>query len=151
MNPDDPDESFSEAASRQLSADAVDEEEELPVIDELRWAKDIFENLGDDYRKLRFTEFSNKARMVLSIVKEAVKLNENTLIFVHSIPTLNYLREKLDRKGYKIFELTGQTQMKERQPAIDEFNKQRGAVYLISCRVLFPLRVWLIRRRGVLV
>jgi SNF2 family DNA or RNA helicase len=148
MNPDDPDESFSEAASRQLSADAVDEEEELPVIDQLRWAKDIFENLGDDYKKLKYTEFSNKARMVLSIVKEAVKLNENTLIFVHSIPTLNYLREKLDHKRYKIFELTGQTPMKERQPAIDKFNKQRGAVYLISCRVLFPLRVWLIRRRG---
>jgi SNF2 family DNA or RNA helicase len=75
--------------------------------------------------------------MVLSIVKEAVKMNENTLIFVHSIPTLNYLREKLDHKGYKIFELTGQTPMKDRQPAIDRFNRQHGAVYLISCRVLF--------------
>lgn len=112
----------------------------LPVIDELQWAKDIFKDLGDEYKRLKYTEYSNKARMVMSIVKEAVKMKENTLIFVHSIPTLDYLREKLDHKGYTIFELTGQTPMKDRQPAIDRFNRLRGAVYLISCRVSFPLR-----------
>jgi superfamily II DNA or RNA helicase len=134
---DDADES--ELPSRQLSPDAIDEDE-FPAVYELQWAKDIFETLGDEYKKLKFTEYSNKARLVLSIVKEAVKLDDNTLIFVHSIPTLNYLREKLYHKHYHVFELTGMTPMKDRQHDIDRFNKKKGAVYLISCRVLSPSR-----------
>jgi SNF2 family DNA or RNA helicase len=72
---------------------------------------------------------------VLDIVKEAVKLNENTLIFVHSIPTLKYLESKLRHKRYKVYVLDGSTPMKERQVSIDWFNKDEGAVYLISPKV----------------
>jgi SNF2 family DNA or RNA helicase len=134
---DDADES--ELPSRQLSPDAIDEDE-FPAVYELQWAKDIFEELGAEYQKLKYTEYSNKARLVMSIVKEAVKLLDNTLIFVHSIPTLNYLHDKLYHKGYDVFELTGMTPMKDRQRDIDRFNKRKGAVYLISCRVLSPFR-----------
>jgi SNF2 family DNA or RNA helicase len=135
---DDPDES--ELPSRQLSPDAIDDEDELPAVYELQWAKDIIQGLGDEFKKLKYTEYSNKARVVMSIVKEAVRLRDNTLIFVHSIPTLNYLRDKLDHKHYDVFELTGSTPMKDRQHAIDRFNKKKGAVYLISCRVSSPFR-----------
>jgi SNF2 family DNA or RNA helicase len=108
----------------------------LPPPDELRWAKEVFENMPkSEHDKLKFTKFSNKARVVLDIVKGAVRLKENVLVFVHSIPTLEYLREKLDRKNYRTYELTGQTPMATRQPAIDRFNQETGAVYLISCKV----------------
>jgi SNF2 family DNA or RNA helicase len=109
--------------------------DELPSVDELQWAKDIFTEMGDAVNELLFTKFSNKSRVVLNIVKEAVRLRENILIFVHSIPTLEYLLSKLNHKKYKTYVLTGQTQMKERQVEIDRFNRDTGAVYLISCRV----------------
>ena len=122
--------------SRALSPDAEDDEE-LPPVDELVWAKAVFEGLGDKLGELMFSEYSNKARIVLSIVSKSVKLKENILIFVHSIPTLQYLETKLKHKftSTKVFVLTGSTPMKERQPMIDQFNRSEKAIFLISCKV----------------
>jgi SNF2 family DNA or RNA helicase len=120
--------------SRAASPDSDDDE--LPPVDDLQWAHKIFESRSEQEQKeLSFTAHSNKVRIVLEIVREAVALGENILVFVHSIPTLNYLQSKLDHKGQKTYVLTGQTPMKDRQPSIDKFNKDTKAVYLISCRV----------------
>lgn len=128
--------------SRLASPEADDDAEELPPFDDLQWAKTIFDQLApQETKELSFTKHSNKARVVLEIVREAVKLGENVLVFVHSIPTLDYLESKLKHKGHKVYILTGSTPMKNRQPSIDKFNKERRAVYLISCKVTssFPL------------
>ena len=115
---------------------ADSEEDELPPVDNLQWAKEIFESLPPkETDELGFTKHSNKARVVLEIVREAVKLGENVLVFVHSILTIDYLKSKLEHKGHKVYVLTGKTPMKDRQPSIDKFNKDRRAVYLISCKV----------------
>jgi len=90
--------------------------------------------MGDDRTKLMFTEFSNKTRVVISIVEQAVELEENVLVFVHSIPTLEYLANKLKHKKFRVFVLTGSTPMKDRQREIKKFNGLKGAIYLISCR-----------------
>jgi len=120
--------------SRAASPDSDDDE--LPPIDDLQWAYDIFASRSEQEQKeLSFTTHSNKVRIVLDIIREAVALGENILVFVHSIPTLNYLQSKLDHKKQKNYVLTGQTPMKDRQPSIDRFNKDTKAVYLISCRV----------------
>jgi len=127
----DPSEDPSRGASPEADAD------ELPAFDDLKWAKTIFDELPpQETKELSFTKHSNKARVVLEIVKEAVKLGENVLVFVHSIPTLNYLESKLVHKGHKVYVLTGSTPMKDRQPSIDRFNRDKMAVYLISCRVV---------------
>jgi SNF2 family DNA or RNA helicase len=108
----------------------------LPPPNKLQWAKDVFENMGKgEHDQLKFTKFSNKVRIVLDIVKEAIKLKENVLVFVHSIPTLDYLEEKLKRKNYETYVLTGKTPMETRQVSIDRFSQETGAVYLISCKV----------------
>jgi len=122
--------------SRIASPDP-DDDEELPPVNDLQWAQDIFNSLPpQENKELSFTKHSNKVRVVLEIVREAVKLRENILVFVHSIPTLIYLQSKLEHKRYKVYVLTGQTPMKDRQPSIDKFNKDTGVVYLISCRVI---------------
>lgn len=126
----------SEVPSR-ASPIAADENEELPPVDELQWAKDVFDEM-DEIGELKFTKFSNKARIVLDVVREAVKLKENILIFVHSIPTLEYLEEKLRHKKYRTYVLTGSTPMRDRQVDIDKFNRIESAVYLISCKVIHP-------------
>src|SRR5436190_8077005 len=114
---------------------AVEESDELPPVDELQWAKEIFERLGHLKEELAYTEHSNKARIVLSIAKQAKKLKENILIFVHSIPTLVYLETKLKHKNFNVYVLRGSTHMKERQPLIDMFNRNTRAVFLISSKV----------------
>ena len=117
----------------------VEETEELPPVDELLWAKNIFEEMGDKKGELLFTDYSNKAKIALAIVKEAVKMKENILIFVHSIPTLEYIKEKVERKVSRVYVLSGSTPMKDRQVDIDRFNKNTSAVYLISCKVCLLL------------
>jgi SNF2 family DNA or RNA helicase len=82
-----------------------------------------------------FTQHGNKSRIVKNIVHEAVKLKDNVLIFVHSIPTLNFLNSVLKHKKHRIYNLTGGTPMKDRQADIDRFNKESGAIYLISSKV----------------
>ena len=71
----------------------------------------------------------------MSIVKEAVKCKDSVLIFVHSIPTLEYLEMKLRRKGETVYILTGSTPVRDRQSMIDKFNGDTSAVFLISCKV----------------
>lgn len=130
----------SEAPSRALSPDP-EENEELPPVDELVWAKKIFEEMGEKKAELLFTDYSNKAKIALAIVREALKLKENILIFVHSIPTLEYLEDKLRNKGRRVYVLTGSTPMKDRQVSIDKFNRDVSSVYLISCKVCQLLTV----------
>jgi len=132
----------SEAASRMSPAVDSDENDELPEFNELKWAKDIFEGMGESRKQLDFTEHSNKVVMTLDIVKEAIARGENILIFFHSIPTLDYVEAKLKRRQYanELFRLTGETPMKDRQKDVDRFQKARRAVYLISTRVHLTLR-----------
>ena len=114
-----------------------DETEELPPVDELHWARTIFDEIKanpEEKNKLSFTQHSNKIRMAISIVKESIKLNDNILIFVHSIPTLEFLESKLLHKGHNVFKLTGETIVRGRQDLIDEFNKRQGSVFLISSK-----------------
>jgi SNF2 family DNA or RNA helicase len=78
----------------------------------------------------------------LGIVKEAVKLNENVLIFVHSLPILEYLEDKLRRRNNTtVYVLKGSTPMKDRQVSIDRFNRDVSSVYLISSKVSWLLTV----------
>jgi len=135
-------EEWSDAASRMSPAVDSDENDELPEFDKLKWAKEIFEGMGESMKQLDFTEHSNKVVMTLDIVKEAMARGENVLIFFHSIPTLDYVEAKLRRRKYAdySFRLTGETPMKDRQRDVDRFQKARRAVYLISTRVHLTLR-----------
>jgi SNF2 family DNA or RNA helicase len=75
--------------------------------------------------------------MVLNIVSEAIAQGESVLVFFHSIPTLHYVKEKLQRRKYDVNVLEGDTPIKDRQKEVDRFNRTKKAVYLISTRV-FP-------------
>jgi SNF2 family DNA or RNA helicase len=109
--------------------------EQLPSVDELKWAKDILDSRGDDRPKLKSSEHSNKVCLALNIVREAMKLKDNVLIFFHSIPTLEFVEAKLKRKHYHVYKLTGSTPMAERQGMIDEFNNDTTVIFLISSKV----------------
>ncbi len=125
------------APSRGSSVEPEDPEdtEAIPPVSELQWASDIFANMGEESHTLKYTNHGNKARLVKNIVREAVKLKDNVLIFVHSIPTLEFLHSMLTHKKHRIYTLSGKTKMKDRQDDIDRFNKEIGAVYLISAKV----------------
>jgi SNF2 family DNA or RNA helicase len=114
-----------------------DEDDELPELDKLKWAKEIFEAMGEEREKLDYTMHSNKARMTLEIIKAAMAQKESVLVFFHSIPSLDYIEAKLRRKRYAthLFRLTGETNMKDRQKDVDRFQQSGQAVFLMSTKV----------------
>jgi superfamily II DNA or RNA helicase len=117
--------------------DTSDIDDELPQMDELQWATDIFDEMDAEHNKIMMRpKSSNKARIVIDIATQAKAVNENILVFVHSIPTLEYLEEKLRNKRFDVRVLTGKTKMGDRQANIESFNKSKGAIYLISSRVI---------------
>lgn len=127
-------ESSAPSRGSSLEPEDLDDTEAIPPVNELQWATDIFENMGNQRKTLKYTDHANKARIVKTIVNEAVKLRDNVLIFVHSIPTLEFLNSMLKHRKHRIYILTGRTKMKDRQDDIDRFNTEIGAVYLISAK-----------------
>lgn len=95
---------------------------------------DVFEGV-DAAGKLEDTKLSYRTLIVESIVKEAVSVGDKTLIFSHSLPTLNFLQNMLDRTGHRYCRLDGQTAVGKRQTMTKVFNqKDSFQVFLISMK-----------------
>ena len=68
---------------------------------------------------------------ILMLAKEA---NDKTLIFSHSLKTLNYLRDRLHKKGEKFMRIDGSVLTSLRQSITKDFNNGSVDVCLISTR-----------------
>ena len=85
--------------------------------------------------KLDDTNLSYRTLIVENIVKEAASIGDKTLIFSHSLPTLNFLQKMLERMGYRYCRLDGQTAVSKRQAMTKVFNqKDSFEVFLISMK-----------------
>ncbi|EXJ93120.1 hypothetical protein A1O3_01677 [Capronia epimyces CBS 606.96] len=72
---------------------------------------------------------------VQQILKEANANGDKTLVFTHSIPTLNYLEKMLKMMKFPYFRLDGKTDVSTRQASTKDFNqKNTSQVFLISMR-----------------
>lgn len=89
-----------------------------------------FENTKDitDYT------LSNKTRLLVQILDESRKAGDKTLVFSHSLPTLDYLQSLCARTGHVTYRLDGATKMQARQGDTKSFNTGTANVYLISTR-----------------
>lgn len=78
---------------------------------------------------------SHRTLMTKRIVEKAVEAGDKTLIFSHSIPTLNYLSHMLDEMKCAYCRIDGETQVTSRQEYTKIFNKEnKYMVCLISMR-----------------
>ncbi|KAG9777740.1 Transcriptional regulator ATRX [Exophiala dermatitidis] len=78
---------------------------------------------------------SYRTYVVQQILKEANANGDKTLLFTHSLPTLNYLERMLNDMQYPYFRLDGSTAVSKRQNSTKAFNKKDDSqVFLISMK-----------------
>ncbi len=79
-------------------------------------------------------DHSYKMLLLEQILDAAAAAGDKTLVFSHSLPTLEYVerRFKLRRRSYS--RLDGSTTMSKRQDMAKSFNKDKRDIYLISTR-----------------
>ena len=81
------------------------------------WARPLLNSQGGEgiqhsFKMLAFRE----------IVKHAVKVGDSTLVFTHSLPTLDLLEALVKEMRINYFRLDGSTPMKDRQKSAKRFN-----------------------------
>jgi superfamily II DNA/RNA helicase len=79
-------------------------------------------------------ELSRKVQILCQILDAAKECGDKTLVFSHSIATLDFLDKLCQRHGRKFARLDGKTPMKSRQGRIKAFNEGHLDTYLISTK-----------------
>ncbi|KAI9826656.1 MAG: hypothetical protein M1832_006252 [Thelocarpon impressellum] len=77
---------------------------------------------------------SYKVQIFDQILTAAIRAGDKTLVFSHSLPTLDYLESLFTHTKRRYCRLTGDTKMTERQKNTKDFNLGNFDVYLISTR-----------------
>ncbi|KIW51451.1 hypothetical protein PV05_10169 [Exophiala xenobiotica] len=105
-----------------------------PMEEALQEVKEIFKDL-DQPTLMDDPSLSYRTQAVKEIVRQTMAVGDKTLIFSHSIPTLNYLERMLENMNCSYCRLDGKTKMSVRQAATKKFNQYSGyQVFLISMR-----------------
>ena len=91
------------------------------------WARPLLdshsgEGIQHSFRVLAFRE----------IVKHAVEIGDSTLVFSHSLTTLDLLEAVVKEMSVEYLRLDGSTPMKDRQKSVKQFNAGACDVFLIS-------------------
>lgn len=92
---------------------------------------ELFENYGES---LEAMVHSHRATIFDQILDAAIEAGDKTLVFSHSLPTLDYLERLLKTAKRRYLRLTGETKMTDRQRDTKLFNSGRYDVYLVSTR-----------------
>ncbi|KIW75914.1 hypothetical protein Z517_10659 [Fonsecaea pedrosoi CBS 271.37] len=88
-----------------------------------------------DRKALYDPRLSYRTLAVKRIVEKAIEAGDKTLIFSHSLPTLDYLGQMLRGIGVSFCRIDGSTKPTDRQAFTKEFNnKDNYQVFLISIR-----------------
>ncbi|KIX10039.1 uncharacterized protein Z518_01120 [Rhinocladiella mackenziei CBS 650.93] len=105
-----------------------------PMSEAMRQVTKLFKN-WDTPESLNDPSLSYRTLAVQYIVEQATRVGDKTLIFTHSIPTLDYLEGMLRRMKCAFCRLDGKTKVADRQAYTKEFNKKQNyQVFLISMR-----------------
>ncbi|MCJ1394694.1 hypothetical protein MMC18_007574 [Xylographa bjoerkii] len=130
-----------EAESQTEIAIALEED-----IDDL--LDDSVENVGlpkamIDEQLARFAEetipidsvgLANKMQLLLQILQFSIAAGDKVLVFSHSLDTLNYVGQLLEKNNYTYERLDGATKMSSRQQLTKDFNARSVNVCLISTK-----------------
>ncbi|CCX34245.1 Similar to Helicase ARIP4; acc. no. A4IHD2 [Pyronema omphalodes CBS 100304] len=94
-----------------------------------KWAREKMNKAGGNK-----VEQSYKMLATMDIIRYSLALNENILVFSHSIRTLDVLEGYFKAMEINYSRFDGSTQMNRRQQGTKDFNKAKGTVCLISTR-----------------
>ncbi|KAG0174126.1 hypothetical protein DFQ28_002750 [Apophysomyces sp. BC1034] len=97
----------------------------------LRCTETLFQNTPD----IDNPAHSNKLLITAEIAKICKSLKEKLIIVSHSLACLDYIQQYLSSLEYNVSRIDGQTPQAERQPRIDQFNKEPNQhVLLLSAK-----------------
>jgi SNF2 family DNA or RNA helicase len=129
--------------STPLSLETTDTEEAIVAdINTPNWKAGVSEELVRDMTKLFKDEafdldavdLSFKVKILCQILDASRLARDKTLVFSHSIPTLNFLEKLCIQQGRNFARLDGKTLMSKRQAQTKDFNNSKVELYLISTR-----------------
>lgn len=131
-----------DATKNQQTSDALTpamkEDVEVDTSGPLRIAmQEVLELFGgfEERGVLEDPALSYRTLAVQQILTEASKHGDKTLLFTHSIPTMNYLAKMMEDMQLPFFRLDGSSPANKRQAATKEFNQTNKAkVFLISMK-----------------
>ena len=75
-----------------------------------------------------------KMQVLIEILDFSKQAHDKVLVFSHSIPTLNFVEDYLDKSGRSFTRIDGMTKPGSRQQITKDFNKGITEVFLISTR-----------------
>lgn len=105
-----------------------------PMFEGMQRVLEVFDN-ATDLKDLTDPDLSCRTSLVRDIVKEAIAVDDKTLIFSHSIPSLNYLENMLSEMNCRYTRIDGNTKIGDRQSMTKQFNKTgHHQVFLISMK-----------------
>jgi SNF2 family DNA or RNA helicase len=85
------------------------------------------------YLDIDILKGSHKIEVFLQIVRSAIEVQDKTLVFTHSIRTLDFLEAILRKEDIKYLRLDGSTKVVDRPDMINDFNHKHGPnVFIIS-------------------
>ena len=133
----------SKAKRQNIDKDMIDSEDDLEILDGAAGAEgpqapslliekqlEIMKQNGP----ISSINLANKMVILDQILTFAEEANDGTLVFSHSIKTLNYIENRLRKKGKKFLRIDGSVKTTNRQPITKEFNSGSVKVCLISTR-----------------
>ncbi|KAI9807342.1 MAG: hypothetical protein M1833_000085 [Piccolia ochrophora] len=89
----------------------------------------------EEYKdNLAAIEHSHKAQLFDQILDAAIEAGDKTLVFSHTIPTLDYLEGLFKKSKRRYARLDGKSKMSQRQNATKNFNTNDCDVLLVSTR-----------------
>jgi superfamily II DNA/RNA helicase len=93
--------------------------------------QEAFEALADPLDTL---SLSNKMHILFEILRFSEEANDKVLVFTHSIPTLEYVSDQLNKAGKTYSRIDGMTLVKNRQDITKNFNEGTVNVCVVSTR-----------------
>ncbi|CAG8488898.1 33021_t:CDS:10 [Gigaspora margarita] len=130
-----------ESADSQEKKNTLDKENKnladsntiIPV-NESKTVREYMHHICREYKGLDEISESSKMQILKEIIFKCEQIGDKVIIFSKSIPTLNYI-ERMILKRDTYIRIDGETQTKERQRSIDNFNKSKlWKVALISIK-----------------
>ncbi|RIB11354.1 SNF2 family N-terminal domain-containing protein [Gigaspora rosea] len=105
----------------------------IPV-NESKTVREYMHHICREYKGLDEISESSKMQILKEILVKCEQIGDKVIIFSKSIPTMNYI-ERMVLKHDTYIRIDGETQTKERQRSIDNFNKSKlWKVALISIK-----------------
>ncbi|KAJ2826031.1 hypothetical protein FBU31_003550 [Coemansia sp. 'formosensis'] len=99
------------------------------------WCKDIFASYAEPDQNLCLPSHCLKVVLMLDIIQFSIGQGKHVLVFMHSIPTLDYLQQAIKASSVlansgSLLHIDGSTNITYRQDLIDSFNAPNSPHYL---------------------